>query len=150
VNPGSVVETFGEQQGVATLKRSGKGEAAAVKADGNVKKQARVRGIFPFTVMLFLLVGMVVDAVDGCQTVFKALYVSFALLSLLIGGWALNRKLRYMERDVPFPRNRAGWEPSLPRYRHDLTQHWTFWLIVAGGFLTSVFLIFSAHNCPYQ
>lgn len=116
-----------------------------------MKRDKRVRGVLPFTVMLLLLVGMVVDATTatGCETVFKALYVLSALLSLLISGWALHNRLQQMERPISISRHSMEREVSPSWSRCDLTQHWSFWVMVAGGFLTSVFLIFSTHHCPY-
>ena len=102
-------------------------------ANGSVEKTIRVRGVFSFTVMLCLLVGMVVDLATGCKPFSKYLYVFFALLSLLISGWALNKSLH-----------------SRRRIRYELTQHWSFWVMVGGCFLVSVFLIFSPHHCPYR
>jgi len=100
---------------------------------------------------LLLLVGMVVDATTatGCETVFKALYVFSALLSLLISGWALHNRLQRMERPVSISRHRMEREASPPRRRCDLTQHWSFWVMVAGSFLISLFLIFSPPQCPW-
>lgn len=108
-----------------------------VGADGKMKNR-RVRGVFSFTVMLFLLVVMVLDLANGCKPFSRLLYVFFALLSLLVAGWPLHKRLRYMEEEV-----------SLPRNRYDLTQHWFFWVMVAGSFLISLFLIFSPPQCPW-
>jgi hypothetical protein len=103
-----------------------------------MKNRKRVRGLFSFTLMFVLLVVMVVDLANGCKPFSRALYVFFALLSLLIAGVPLHKRLRYMERETPLPRN-----------RYNLTQHWSFWVMVAGSFLISVFLIFSPPQCPW-
>jgi len=103
-----------------------------------VKKNKRARGAFSFTVMSLLLVVMVLDLANGCKPFSRVLYVVFALLSLLIAGWPLHKRLRYIEDEV-----------YLPRSRYDLTQHWSFWVMVAGSFLISLFLIFSPPQCPW-